>query len=657
MTVSSGSPGWYLRRLSRMGPREVGGRAGDAVRRRLWRSARPDCPRVTGARFTAVLPAGTIAAIPADAVKRLIAEADRLMAGHTEYFGMVRDDLDDPDWWYDPKTGRRAPQGYAFDVPYRDEDAVGDIKQIWELSRHQYLTVLAAAYAITGDERYAERVAAHLRSWWTANPPLRGVHWISGIELGIRLLSWVWIRRLLDGWPGAAGLFEGNPVALNQIWNHQRWLAAFPSRGSSANNHVIAEAAGQLAAACAFGWFPSSARWRTEALRSLERHLRSNTFGSGLNRELATEYHGLVLELGLAAVAEADAARRPVPASLRLVLLRMTDALAAVVDNRLRPPRQGDADDGHGLVVDGAGTDRWASLLATGDAVFGRLAWWPAVTGTDVRTPLLAALIRPYAAKGTARPASRPAHLADAGMTILRGPGEIWCRCDGGPHGFLSIAAHAHADALSLEVRHDGVDVLADPGTYCYHGQPEWRRYFRSTLGHNTLQLDGGDQSVSGGPFLWTRQARSRVLVADTSGASDGGTAHWCAEHDGYQRSVHRRRVELTAASQELRVVDEVHGRNGPRRSVRLAFHLGPAIAADLVGNRAVLTWTRDGEDRSAVLDLPGQLSWRAHRGESDPPLGWYSAGFGRKEPTTTLVGTGFADGAEGFTTVLKFRG
>ncbi|MDG9706991.1 alginate lyase family protein [Streptomyces sp. DH10] len=647
MTMSAG---WYLRRLSRMGPREVGGRAVDAVRRRRWRSARPACPSVTGARFTAVLPAGTIAAIPPDAAKRLIAEADRLMYGHAEYFGVVRDDLTDPDWWYDPKTGRRAPWGHAFDVPYRNEDAVGDIKQIWEPSRHQYLTQLAAAYAITGNERYAERVAEHLRSWWAANAPLRGVHWISGIELGIRLLSWVWIRRLLDGWPGAAGLFEGNPVALNQIWHHQRWLAAFPSRGSSANNHVIAEAAGQLAAACAFGWFPSSARWRADALRSLERHLRGNTFDSGLNRELATEYHGLVLELGLAAVAEADAAGVPVPASIRLVLLRMTDALAAIVDGRLRPPRQGDADDGHGLVLDGAGTDRWGSLLATGDAVFGRLAWWPKVTGTDVRTPLLAALIGPIRPAAT-RPASRPAHFADAGLTILRGPEEIWCRCDGGPHGFLSIAAHAHADALSVEVRHDGVDVLADPGTYCYHGQPEWRQYFRSTLGHNTLELDGGDQSVSGGPFLWLRQARSRVLAVDPSGE---GVSRWCAEHYGYQRSVHRRRVELTAVSRELRVVDEVRG---PSRDVRLAFHLGPAIAADLVGNRAVLTWNRDGEGRSAVLDLPGQLTWQAHRGETGPPLGWYSAGFGRKEPTTTLVGTGFADGAEGFTTVLRFRG
>jgi hypothetical protein len=646
MTMSAG---WYLRRLSRMGPQEIAGRVGDTVRRRRWRSAQPDCPSVTGARFTAVLPAGTIAAIAPDAAKRLVAEADRLMDGRGEFFGVDRDDLADPDWSYDPKTGRRAPHVYAFDVPYRDESAVGDIKQIWEPSRHQYLTQLAAAYAITGNERYAERVAEHLRSWWSANPPLRGVHWVSGIELGIRLLSWVWIRRLLDGWAGAAGLFEDNPVALNQIWHHQRWLAAFPSRGSSANNHVIAEDAGQLAAACAFDWFPSSERWRADALRSLERQLRGNTYLSGLNRELATEYHGLVLELGLAAVAEADAAGVQVPATVRLVLLRMTDALAAVVDNRLRPPRQGDADDGHGLIVDGAGTDRWGSLLATGDAVFGRLAWWPEVTGTDVRTPLLAALVKPTELSVT-RPASRPAHFADAGMTILRGPEEIWCRCDGGPHGFLSIAAHAHADALSVEVRHDGVDVLADPGTYCYHGQPEWRQYFRSTLGHNTLQLDGGDQSVSGGPFLWTRHARTRVLTADPSGE----VARWSAEHDGYQGSVHRRRVELTAESEELRLVDEV---SGPRRTVQLAFHLGPTITADLVGNRARLTWTRDGEDRSAVLDLPEELSWQTHHGETEPPLGWYSAGFGRKEPATTLIGTGPTDGTEGFTTVLRFRG
>ncbi|OLF04433.1 heparinase [Actinophytocola xinjiangensis] len=641
-----------------MGPAEVVGRAGDVWRRRRWRSVagEPVAPRWLADRSFATVP-GLVDAVPADARLRLLATADELLAGRAEYFGVARTDLVDPDWSHDPKTGRGAPpSAYAFDIAYRSEDTVGDVKQLWEPSRHQHLTVLAAAYALTGEQRYAVRVGEHLRSWWAANPPLRGVHWVSGIELGIRLLSWVWTRRLLDGWPGAPALFEDNPVAGHQIRHHQRWLAAFGSRGSSANNHVIAEAAGQLAASAAFGWFPESAGWGVAALRTLDDQLRRNTFGSGLNRELATEYHGLVLELGLAGALEAHAAGITVPQTTWLVLTRMCDALAAIVDGTLRPPRQGDADDGHGLVLDGAGTHRWGSLLATGAALFGARDWWPAVPGTDVRTPLLTAL---GTAAGTtagttagrtlgtgvpvafARPAVRPTHLPDAGLTVLRsrttGGGEIWCRCDGGPHGFLSIAAHAHADALSLEVRHDGVDVLADPGTYCYHGEPEWRRYFRSTLGHNTLELHGRDQSVSGGPFLWTRHATTGVLAAEAG--------RWQAEHDGYAPDVHRRTVELSG--QLLRIVDEVSA----AVPGRLAFHLGPTVTVALHGHTARLDWPTGG----AVLALPAELTWRAHHGQQDPPLGWYSPGFGVRVPATTLVGTGTVRAP--LTTLLRFDG
>lgn len=668
------SPGWYLRRLSRMGPAEIAGRAADTVRRRRWRrvldeAGPPDATWLPIRRFTAVLPGDALAAVPETARARLVATADRLLDGHAEYFGVARDDLVDPDWSYDPRTGRRAPaDAYAFDVPYRDENAVGDIKQLWEPSRHQHLTVLAAAFALTRDDRYAARVADHLKSWWAANPPLRGVHWVSGIELGIRLLSWVWVRRLLDGWPGAPGLFEDNPEALHQLHHHQRWLDAFPSRGSSANNHAVAEAAGQLAAACAFPWYPESSRWRAEAARSLASHLRANTFESGLNRELATEYHGLVLELGLAAAIEASAAGVEVPTAAWHCLLRMSDALAAIVDSRLRPPRQGDADDGHGLILDGTGTDRWASLLATGQELFGRLAWWPPVPTDDARTPLLAGLAGGAPGDlGIVRPARRPAHLADAGLTILRdgdGPAQIWCRCDGGPHGFLSIAAHAHADALSIEVRHGGVDVLADPGTYCYHGQPRWRSYFRSTLGHNTLQLDGRDQSSSGGPFLWTRHAHSRVLDVHLPAK---GAASWDAEHDGYSRpgrpAVHRRRVRLDGELRELTVLDKVAGRE--RHPCRLAFHLGPEVTAELTGEVARLRWpgagasahaTNGATEHTATLHLPAELSWTARRGETTPVLGWYSPGFGRRVPATTLVGTGLTGGGDVLVTLLRFH-
>ena len=45
---------------------------------------------------------------------------------------------------------------------------------------------------------------------------------------------------------------------------------------------------------------------------------------------------------------------------------------------------------------------------------------------------------------------------------------------------------------------------------------PRWRSYFRSTLAHNTIEVGGQDQSTSGGPFLWTRHARSRLIELET---------------------------------------------------------------------------------------------------------------------------------------------
>ena len=47
----------------------------------------------------------------------------------------------------------------------------------------------------------------------------------------------------------------------------------------------------------------------------------------------------------------------------------MTDSAAAQVDQRLRPPRQGDGDDGRALLLDPLPQDSWASLLSLGEAL------------------------------------------------------------------------------------------------------------------------------------------------------------------------------------------------------------------------------------------------------------------------------------------------
>ena len=55
----------------------------------------------------------------------------------------------------------------------------------------------------------------------------------------------------------------------------------------------------------------------------------------------------------------------------------MVDSAAALLDERLRPPRQGDGDEGRALLLDAPVPNRWPSLLALGGALFGRLDWWP----------------------------------------------------------------------------------------------------------------------------------------------------------------------------------------------------------------------------------------------------------------------------------------
>jgi hypothetical protein len=564
-----------------------------------------------------------------------IAAADRLLAGSWPVFHLPNSAVAPlPDWFADPLTKHRAPKGgYAFDLPYRNEAKVGNIKFVWELSRHQASTVLAAAWWLTGKPAYAERAAQHLTSWWKENPFLTGVHWVSAIEVGLRLLSWTWMRALLAEWPQVRTLFDDNPAFAAQLYYHQLYAYRFHSRGSSANNHLVAELAGLSTAATAFPWFTESADWAAWSRAGLVEQAAVQTHEDGFNREQASEYHLFVMEMMLAAALPARLAGRPLPGALDDWLRRMADALAASLDTAGQPPRFGDGDEGRGVLLDAPETNHTAIVLDTCRALYGAAEWWPALPGSVLGT--VAAHVA-----GTApacREVARPGHFPGTGMTILRdgaAADEIWVRCDAGPHGFLSIAAHGHADALSLELRCGGVEVLADPGTYCYHGEPAWRGYFKGTAAHNTLTVDGQDQAANGGPFLWLTHPTS---ILDEPVATPARS--WQAHHDGYHRLsdpvTHHRRVEMGTNTMCVTIRDWIDA--GEPHDVLLAWHLGPAVTVDLDNRIARLQW----DGGSGTLDLPPELGWSVHRGEQEPPLGWYSGGFGHKTASSTLTGRG----------------
>ncbi|GAB2177297.1 heparinase II/III family protein [Dongia sp. agr-C8] len=642
--------GWYLRRLRRMSLAEIAWRARTAAIQQAWRFATPRGPAVgsiawSGAKLPALVDVGP------SARQGVLRAAQEILAGRWNMFGHNFDTATaDPDWHRDVRTGIRSdPRRYCFAVPYRDPGQVGTVKYVWEPSRLHHVTVLAAAYRLSGETRFAQHAATHLRSWWRANPPLQGIHWLSGIEIGMRLIAFVWTRRLLGDWPGVADLFERNPDFLLQLHHHERWLAVLHSRGSSANNHLIAEAAGLFVAATAFSGTPLQTRWAGLAAGILEQEAITQTFADGLNRELAFGYHGYVLGLFLLAAAEGEAAGRPLSDDFRRVATRMADALAANLGPGLEAPRQGDGDDAVALMVDAPETGPWPPLLELAAALLGACDWWPKVSGGSVLASVVAPLVV-HRHRGELRPGKRPNHFKEAGITFLRTADDaISARVDHGPHGFLSTAAHGHADALAFELWIGGRPVLVDPGTYCYQGEPAWRRYFRSTLAHNTLEIAGVDQALQAGPFLWSTQPTTWVEAM--SGIEAGDRAELTAAHDGYRRLAakvtHFRSFALDRPAETLVIIDRIEA--AAPVPVRLAFHLHPSVQVALAGHRAALHWPGG----AAVIDLPEKLSWALHRGEERPPLGWFSPAFGEKMPTAVLIGSGEMSAGESLETKL----
>jgi hypothetical protein len=668
---------WYAKRLSAMGPREIARRLVDRYHEAQWRrryfakGARPLMP-ARERHFIGGQSRERAADAPPVPAQNLLRVADGLLAGEWPTFAITRTDVTaDVDWHLDPKTGRRAPaNAYSFDIPFVGGASAFDTKYVWELSRHHHTTLLAMAYWLTGEEHYARAAAAQIESWIGANPFLAGVHWSSGIELGMRLIAFAWTRRLLSDWPDVRAHFEDNEAFARSVVLHQWVLAHRRSYGSSANNHLLYEMAGLFVSACCMPWHAQAGKWRGQAAAILEEEFPRQTFPEGYSRELASDYDGFVLEALLICLIEGELGSHPLGAETRDCGRRMFVWLKENSDCRGRPPQQGDSDDASGLLLDAPGDDRWQDLAYLRQVWFGQ----PPREAPSLRAWLLAPLAHqtylPSPRKRGPRSPSSPDRSrfrvpAFAGMTtegmprksglvILRArrgtPDEIWCAFDAGPLGYLATAAHGHADALAIELRYGGRPVLVDPGTYAYSGP--WREYFRSTAAHNTIELDGRSQSESGGPFLWTRHARATLLSADGL-ADDAPCARAKGEHDGYARpplrARHRRSVMLDRQTATLTILDEV-GAARPAQ-LRMFYHLHPEIGCTLSGATADL----DCGVAHLRLELPAGLAWRAPRGSGPPVLGWYSPSFDVKLPTTTLLGETTLSGALAITTVVRF--
>jgi len=563
---------------------------------------------------------------------------DRLLQGKIDFFGHPPLDVGMPvDWHRDPVTGIRAPLYFGKKLNYRDDTIVGNVKFTWELGRHQHLIPLAAAYACTGDRRYRDAVAAQIESWIRDNPYGLGIHWCSALEVSLRLISWAVVHSLLAMRDGEEGLFSAleNKERLGvAIYQQAMFVRNYLSRYSSANNHLIGELTGLWVVSQVFDMGKAGERLAKFAQAELEHEAQQQIYEDGVDKEQALYYHLWVLEYLLFAWLAGERCGRSFSDDFRKRIVGMAKFLRDVTPAGGQPPQVGDSDDGFVTRFEPVWPHTaYGDVLAAVNITLG---------SKDVDMPQKAfwyGMLRgklPSEDERGEEQAPYPRIYRSGGYAVL-GAGPVHLVFDAGLLGYPSIAAHGHADALSFCLAVDGDWWLVDPGTYAYHSEHGWRDYFRGTVAHNTLVVDGANQSAIGGPFLWLQHARGRLIDVGT----DPAGVQWAAgTHDGYVRlgATHTRRIELSAQGDKITISDEVGGNSDHEMAIH--FHFAPDI--ELSPGPQPVSWQifKPGSEHRALLQVDEAWCWEAVRGSESPKLGWYSPSLGVKVPVFTLRGT-----------------
>jgi uncharacterized heparinase superfamily protein len=383
--------------------------------------------------------------------------------------------------------------------------------------------------ALREDRPLDDRVEL-LDRWTAANPFASRPGWES-YPASLRIVN---ALELLRSGEDASLASRTAPLAL-QAW----WLDA-NLETDLGGNHLFKNAlALAWAGRCLRG--ESATRWRTRGDTVLTRELAAQVLADGFHIERSPGYHAVLVddlirfERLLRATGEDhdDFGRRMIEARRRTAA-----ALASVV---------------HG---DG-------EIPLFNDSAF------------DQAPPTSWILDRAAELDGGTRPAADPRGAPSAGFHRLAGVRSV-VLFDAGEIGCADQPGHAHADTLTYELSIGATRVVVDAGVFDYSPTVE-RAYARGTRSHNTLELDGIDQSEMWGVFRVGRRARP----FDVRREDREGRAAIEASHDGYRHlvggPVHRRRMEHLGGD-AWRVDDVVAGVGEHRAVSRVRLH--PAFSA-----------------------------------------------------------------------------
>lgn len=337
------------------------------------------------------------------------------------------------------------------------------------------------------------------------------------------------------------------------------------------------------------------------ALEELWRNLLTDVWTDGVHRECSTDYHCIALRSYLGAIANARAAGLDLPDGY---VERVSLALDFALHNQ-RP-------DGMTPSFSDGDTGDFRELLMFGAELLGRDDLrWAATGGREGAAPARCDVTFPVGGYITAR--------SGWGADETAYGDERFMLMDAGPIG---DGGHGHYDQLSVELYAHGHPLVVDPGRFTYTRGP-MRQWFKGSKGHNTVTIDGLDQTPYRHAAPKQATSRAHILRRRSLPYFDAVEAE---VRSPQHEVVHTRRVLFPHRDYWV-IHDHVLG--DTEHCYEARWHL-PAEAHGRV------TIVRNAEQTtvrtpSAVLVVRASLMV-----EIEP--GWVSLSYGVKEPAPVIV-------------------
>lgn len=450
-------------------------------------------------------------------------------------YGIQFDLTSDLEWNRGTK-GHWEYEIYSLDICTRNTDDIGDIRCSWEINRMQFMPYLALIYKKTNDKKYLDLIKKHFNDWNDKNYFLKGINWVSPMEIAIRSYQWLVTYYLIDD-------DDLRKDMLIAIINSMKYVSNNLSKFSSANNHLILEAF----ILSEIGYiiedvYPQN--WCEIGYNILEKEMYLQNYDDGINKEHALHYQAFVTDailqynFFLRKINKKPIAEEIVKKSLSFMSDLNVDRLNFEF---------GDSDDAKILSFSLKNSNYYYYILQLGS-----IYYKTEFIAFEILLPEVKFISKVYERIKLEDYKSEKYKLYKDGGYCTVNSNNNTLLFDFAELGFGEIAAHGHADALSLIYYYKDEPIFIDAGTYIYNIEKEQRDYFRSTEAHNTLVYNDTNQSEIKGPFLWGKKAKP--FLHSFEGNQEKVRVE--ASHDGYNPLVHKRIVEYNFIDESLEIID-----------------------------------------------------------------------------------------------------